>query len=220
MRFAAYLRNLSVGLALASFAVAGAASAQADQNAQASDPSTQSASAHAWSLVGVNARLVGSIDTESAKQGETVRAKLDGSVKTADGLKLDRGTELIGTVERVEPSANGSPSQLTLDFTTAQLKGGKQIPVKVTLLGAFPSDADTLAAYGVDTIGSAPRHVDSQARIDQESGVLNHIALKSSVQAQNSGTFTKKDGNLKLQPGTFLQIGIAPANSGNISSGV
>ncbi|HTW49091.1 MAG TPA: hypothetical protein VMD92_14155 [Acidobacteriaceae bacterium] len=218
MRFAAHLRNFSLGLSIASFALAGGASALAAQNAHGPDPSTQSAPADAWNLVGVNARLVHAIDTSSAKSGETVQAKLDGSVKTADGTKLAKGTLLIGTVARVEPSGNGGPSRLTLDFTSAQLKDGKQLPVKVTLLGAYPSNEESLAEdSGVNSIGPAPRHVNNDQRIDQEPGVLNHIALRSSVQGQNSGTFTKKDGNLKLQTGTFLQLGIAAGNSSTSS---
>jgi hypothetical protein len=43
--------------------------------------------------------------------------------------------------------------------------------------------------------------------------------MQSKVQADNSGTFTKKDGNLKLAAGTFFQVGIAPTNGNAASNG-
>lgn len=221
MRIGTSLRNFSLGLATASFIFAGTALAQTNDAAQSMNQTdqAQSASGQTWNLVGVNARLDHTLDTSSAKQGEMVTARLDGSVKTADGVKLDKGTQLKGTVTRVEESANGGPSSLTLVFTTAQMKDGKQIPVKVTLLSAYPPGANSEATYGVDEIAPAPRHVNSQATIDQESGMLRHISLHARVAGQNSGTFRKKDGNLKLAAGTYLQIGIAPMNNNMTNSG-
>ena len=80
MRFTFSLKNLSLGLAMVSLS-AGAAFAQ--------------------SLTGVNARLVRPLDSQTAAQGQPVTAKLDGSVKTADGVKLPKGTELIGKIADV-----------------------------------------------------------------------------------------------------------------------
>jgi hypothetical protein len=207
MQRTASLRIVSLGLAAASLLFAGTVSAQTDS-------STQS-----YQLVGVNARLDRTLDTNSVKQGQTIEAKLDGSVQTAAGVKLDKGTELLGTVTNVEASTGKSPSSLTVAFTSARTKDGKQIPVKVTLLAAYPSNAESEAAYGVDTMAPVPNHIDSQAQIDQESGTLNNIAMESKVQADNSGTFTKKDGNLKLTAGTFFQVGIAPTNGSAASNG-
>ena len=221
MRLGMLLRNYSVGLATASFVFAGAALAQTTGAVQGMNQANQAQTeaGQTWNLAGVNARLDHTLDTKSAKQGETVTARLDGSVKTASGVKLEKGTQLTGTVTRVEESANGGPSSLTLEFTTAQMKDGKQIPVKVTLLSAFPASANSEATYGIVDMGSAPRHVNSNATIDQESGMLHHISLHAQVQGQNSGTFMKKDGDLKLAAGTYLQVGIAPMNSNMTRSG-
>jgi hypothetical protein len=190
----------------ASLVLAGAIAAQTSQSGQT------------WQLVGVNARLDHTLDTKSATQGQALKAKLDGSVTTDQGTKLEKGTELTGTVTGVEKSANGGASSLTLSFTTAQTKDGKQIPVKVTLLGAFPASANSEVAYGVGGVGSAPRHVNPDEKIDQESGTLNNISLHSRVQGENSGTFMRKDGDLKLSAGTYLQVGIASMNANTASS--
>jgi hypothetical protein len=209
MRLNRCIKGVSVGLATASFVFAGAAFGQSAGTAQP---------VRSWDLVGVNARLDHALDSKSAKQGETVTARLDEGVKTADGVKLGRGTQLTGTVTKVEP-AKGGPSSLTLVFTTAQTKDGKQIPVKVTLLSAYPDSANKASAYGVNDVSEAPRHVSSTETIDQDSRMLNHIELHAKVQGDASGTFVKKDGDLKLTAGTLLQVGIGPANGNATNHG-
>jgi hypothetical protein len=133
-------------------------------------------------------------------------------VKTTDGVKLDRGTELLGTVASAAPSSNRGPASLTLLFTTAKLKDGKQIPVKVTLLAAYPSGNGDGVLYGNNAVAPPPQHVDPQQAILQEPGLLNKVELKSSVQGQDSGTFSKTDGNFRLAAGTYFQVGIAPTS--------
>ena len=115
MRFTSF-KKLSFGLALVSLAAAGGASAQ--------------------SLVGVNTTLDRTLDSKSAAAGQVVTAKLDGTVTAADGTKLPKGTELIGKVADVK-NANGATS-VSLVFTSAKLKDGKEIPVKATVLAAYP----------------------------------------------------------------------------------
>jgi hypothetical protein len=200
MKLNVSLSYLALGVAAGLLGFPGAASAQSgSQN---------------WQLVGVNARLDRTINTDTVKVGQAVDARLDGSVTTSDGVKLDRGTELQGTVADVAPSSNRGPASLTLQFTTAQVKGGKQIPVKVTLLAAYPSSEGDAATYGDSLVGPPPQHVDAQQTVVQEPGLLGNVQLKSAVQGQNSGTFSKADGNFRLAQGTYLQLGIAPATGG------
>src|SRR5580700_3651995 len=105
MRFTS-LKNVSLSLAVISLLSAGVASAQ--------------------SLAGVNTQLVKPLDSETATAGQAVAVKLNSGVKTPDGVKLPRGTELIGKVTAVTPAQKGSASSVTIVFTEAQLKGGKQ----------------------------------------------------------------------------------------------
>ncbi|HTW48462.1 MAG TPA: hypothetical protein VMD92_10955 [Acidobacteriaceae bacterium] len=206
MRLNVGLKYLALGVATGLLGFSGSAFAQSG--------------AQNWQLVGVNARLDRTINSDSVKQGQAVEAKLDGTI-TSNGVKIEKGTELLGTVADAAPSANRGPASLTLLFTKAQLKDGKQIPVKVTLLAAYPSSAGEDATYGDSIVPPAPRHVNAEQKIDQEPGMLGHVALKGSVQGQNSGTFWKTDGNFQLKAGTFLQVGIAPASgSRGTASGV
>ncbi|HEY6445878.1 MAG TPA: hypothetical protein VIY53_05415 [Acidobacteriaceae bacterium] len=187
-----------MSLAVASLLSAGAASAQ--------------------SLAGVNTRLVSPLNSQTATEGQTVTVKLDGAVKTADGVKLTRGTELVGKITSVKPSQNGGPASVTLTFTTAELKSGKHLPVKATLLAAYPGDQGIEAQYSNSTMNAVARTVSAAQTIDQEPGALPGVALKSAVEAPESGTFSKTDGNFKLAAGTFLQVGIAPAANGGSTS--
>ena len=190
MQLAISFRNLSLSVATASFLLAGAAFAEQS------------------SIVGVNARLDHTISSGTATDGQIVAVKLDRPVKTVDGVDLPRGTQLEGTITHVQASANGGPASVSLVFNKAQLKDGKQIPVKVTLLGAYPPGQMQASNYGDEEMGPAPRHVNPRERILQEPGMLSHVSMISSVQGQNSATFRKKDGNFSLHAGTYFQLGI------------
>src|ERR1700751_3994018 len=106
-------------LATAVLAVSGSAVAQ-DQ------PQTQ--------LVEGNAHLDNRLDTKSATQGEAVTAKLTDSITTSQGVKLPRNTRLLGHVDQVKASENGSPSTLVITFDKAQLKDGNEIAIKATIV--------------------------------------------------------------------------------------
>jgi hypothetical protein len=187
MQFSRSLKNLSLGLAIISMS-AMAASAQ--------------------SLSGVNTRLLKPIDSQTAKQGDAVTVRLDGNV-TADGVKLPKGAQLIGKIADVKASpAKGSPASVTVVFTSAQLKDGKQIPIKATLVAAYPATAvEDLSTSAVP----APDSVPEAFKVDQQPGALPGIALKAAVKDPDSGTFTKQNGNFTLKAGTHLQLAVAPA---------
>ena len=206
MRPKTSLRSISLGAATAAFLAAGAAWALPPNS---TSTTASAASATAW-LAGGTARLDHQLDSQTAQKGQRVEAKLDHNVKTADGTELPGGTQLEGTVAAVTASQNGGPGTISLRFDKAALKDGKTVPVKVTIIGAYPNDENQLAVYGEQTMGPAPRHVAAKDRFDQEPGMLSHIAMMSRVSGHNSGTFTNKNGNVKLQRGTFLQVGIAP----------
>lgn len=209
MRFASSLRNLSLGLATATLALAGAAWAQ-----PAASSSQQSMnSMNSVHLVGVNARLDHSLDVTTVHNGQRIEARLNGTVKTSNDMKLRRGTELWGRVEDVHASTNGGPSSMSVVFNTAVLKNGRHVPVKVTILGVYPSNEAQMEMNGTQTIPPPPMHVSSKERIDQEPGLIHHVSMNSAVQSNNSGTFRDSKGNLKLRAGTFLQVGIAPTST-------
>lgn len=199
------LKYLALGAATGLLGFSGAANAQ---------------STHAtWQLVGVNTRLDETINSDSVKPGQAIEAKLDGTVTTSDGVKLDKGTELMGTVADAAASAHHGPASMTLLFTRAQTKDGKQIPVKVTVLAAYPASQADAETYGESIVSPAPQHVDAQQSVVQEPGLLQNVELKSSVEGENSGTFSDNGGNFRLNRGTYLQVGIAAGNGNGAATG-
>jgi hypothetical protein len=161
----------------------------------------------------VNATLDHTLSSQSAMEGQAVEARLNSSVEAANGIDLPKGTELMGKVDHVQASRDGGPARISVVFNTAELKNGKQIPIKATLLAAAPPNNAGYGYSNMDTqpLGPAPKSVSSREKVVQEPGTLSHIAMHSSAQSNTSGTFIKKNGNFKLTAGTYLQLGIAPA---------
>jgi hypothetical protein len=173
------------GLATAVLAVSGSAVAQ-DQ------PQTTE-------LVEGNAQLDNRLDTKSAKQGEALTAKLTDSIKTSQGVKLPRNTRLLGHVDQVKASENGSPSTLVITFDKAQLKDGKDIAIKATIVAVSPQGEPQ----------EIPMNVASDGMFLQQAGTIAGVSLHSAVQDSSSGTLTGDHRNIKLAPGTELLVAIA-----------
>lgn len=193
MRLASW-KSWSLGLAMVSFVALGAASAQ--------------------SLAGVTTQLDHTLDSKSVKAGEAVTAKVKQGVK-ADGLKLPKGAELIGKVADVKTAQDGKVS-VSLVFTAAKLKDGKEIPVKATVIGAYPESAGGDSNYGTIAMAPVPATVPSDG-VYRQVGTLPHVEMSSAVKNADSVTFSS-DGHFKLEDGIFLQLGVAPANAGGGSS--
>lgn len=166
-------------------------------------------------LKSTNAKLNHTLNSNHVELGQRVTAHLTMDLRTADGVKLPRDTKLIGKVSRIQHGKNKWMS-ISLVFTKAQLKNGHTIPIKATLLGAMPP------AYGygaADHFPDSSSLIASNAAMDQEPGSLHHIALHSSVQSRNSGTFQSKRGKIDLRAGTQLRIGIAPLQKSATKAG-
>lgn len=196
-------------------AMCGYAAAQTTMNTSpATQQSTQNTTAmqstRNLQLVSANAQLMKSVNSKDASQGQMVKAKLTSSVKAANGMKLDKGTMLIGKVEQVQKSNNDGPGKLSLVFDQAKLKDGKTVPVKATLLGAYPTANWVDPSASGSLMPLQPHNIPSDQQIDQQPGTLRHVAMHSSVQSNASGVFTNKDGNVDLRRGTRLQVAIAP----------
>lgn len=199
---------------------AGAQTAPQNNMEQNAPPATQQ-QAQNLKLVSAGAQLTHDLNTKDAAQGQMVTAKLTTNVKTASGMKLDKGTVLTGKVEQVKKSEDKGPSRLSIVLDQARLKDGRTIPVKATLLGAYPaSTGEDYADNGMNgpMIAGQPHFIPSDQKIDQEPGTLSHVTMKSAVQSNASATFTSNDRNINLKRGTRLQIAIAPMTGAGTAS--
>lgn len=149
-------------------------------------------------LVEGNARLYKQLDSKSAMQGDSVTAILTDSIKTSQGVELPRNTRLLGHVDQVKASKDRNPSELAITFDKAQLKGGKEIAVKATIVAVFPGGNPQ----------EIPTNVSSDGKFSQ-SGAIAGVSLQSAVQDSSSGTLTGDHRNIKLAPDTELLVAIA-----------
>lgn len=160
-------------------------------------------------LTSANAKLENSLDSQSARQGEAVTAKLTDTVKNMGTAEFPKGTMLIGQVRQVEMSQNGGPAKIGVVFDQVRLKDGREIPIKATLVGAYPpaiSNGGNSGSY----LPPQPHYISAKGSFLQEPGSLNHIAMRSAVESGVSGVFMSKNHNVVLHRGTRLQLAIAP----------
>ena len=131
-------------------------------------------------------------------------------------MELPKGTMLMGKVEQVQMSSNNGPARMSIVFDQARLSNGQSVPVKATLLAAYPADTgDSFAVTGITGTAMAgqPPFIPDDQQIDQVAGSLSHVSMHSAVQSNASGVFMSTDRNINLGGGTQLQIAIAPETS-------
>jgi hypothetical protein len=177
--------------------------------APADIPSTMAPQVKAQLMVPAQAALPRTLDARKLQTGQQIRVILSKSVQLKDGPELPRGTELIGTVV-ADPAKSNDTSTLEIRFTQAELKGGKVVPIKATIVGFYgPVDLDANGHSVVagtqkpNTWNSAILEVD---QIEPDAGVK----LQSRIASENSGTFVStRKGAIKLQAGSEFALAIA-----------
>ncbi len=163
----------------------------------------------AMRMVPAQAYLKNKLDAKDAKPGTEFRAELSNSVRLKSGPRLPRGTMLVGKVVPDDSAVTGT-SKLALRFTQADLKDGKVIPIKATIVGVYGPESQT--AQGYDVAPGQQQANDwspKQLKID-EVGAISGADLHSAIGGQNSGVIvsTKKD-DFKLGIGSEFALAIA-----------
>jgi hypothetical protein len=161
-------------------------------------------SAAASTLQGDAARMVTAqagveklIDAKKLQPDQKIQIVLSDKVQLKNGLELPRGTVLTGTAS-VGDAQSGGASKLALRFTQAQLKGGKTIPIKATIVGLFPANSSERSDRDIWNAKSL--------KTDQ-SGVVPGLALHSNIEDSDSGVFVSTKGDaVKLAPGNWMAL--------------
>ena len=188
-----HLRSYALGIAAAFISVPVYAATQNQQQTT--------------TLYSADAQLTHPLNSNTAKTGQAVTAKLTSDVKTSDSTELPKGAVLMGKVEQAQ-SANGG-STIGIVFNEARLRNGSEIPIKAMLLGAYPPVPYYSAGGSSSYLPIQPGTVPGDQSILQEPGTLRHITLRSSAKSSESGVFTSKNHSFKLDSGTRLQVAIA-----------
>jgi hypothetical protein len=206
-------REVTISLSIAAFSLAfllPSDSWAVSSMAPAAAPSATSNAeqSEAMLMVPAVATLLNNIDARKAKPGQLFQARLSEKIMLKNGSELPRGTELIGTVANDDTHAGGA-SRLALRCTKAKLKDGMVVPIKATIVGAFPPDSPA----GLNQDFWSPQTL----QIEDEN-VISGVDLHSKIADKNSGVFvsTKKD-DVRLPSGFDLALAIAaqPGNQRN-----
>jgi hypothetical protein len=172
-------------------------------------------------LVSANAELTQALNSKSTQQGQSVTAKLTSPVKTEGQTELPKGTLLMGKVAQVQnANSNGNNTEISIVFNEARLSNGRDVPIKATLLAAYPpvetGVAESVSSYMIQQ----PAHIPDDQKVQQDPGTLSNVTMQSSVQSNVSGVFLSKKHNINLRQGTRFQLAIAPeTNSMSTASG-
>ena len=158
----------------------------------------------------VRATLEHDVDAVKDQQGYMVKAKLDQKVTLSNGTELPKNTVLVGKITQDDMQQQGM-SKLALRFEQAELKDGKTVPVRASIVGYY-SPGTIQSDMGPDSgMAAVPNGWTAQTLQMDQLNVTHGVDLHSRISSKNSGVFvsTKKD-DVKLRAGSELQLAIAP----------
>lgn len=203
------ITSMSIALLLPAFSLAQSMeNSQPSQNVQ----STAAASAgqqQATQMVPAQAALVDNLDAKKVQPGGQFKVRLSQKVQLKNGPELPSGTMLIGSVASDDMQMAGT-SKLALRFSQAQLKSGKVVPIKATIVGIVPPEmSDSNGREIVPGEQEVNAWSDSTLQVDQIDA-LSGVDLHSKIASDNSGVFVStKKNDVKLSKGSEIELAIA-----------
>lgn len=197
--------QISVILSLSSacFILVGAQLSGAQGPTTAND--SAAADSHvAAGLVPAEVALTRTLDARKDQPGAAFEAKLKSTIHLKDGTALPIGTLLEGKVAAPD-AKDAKSSQLTLVFTDAKLKGGKDVPIQATIVGLADPElgTDPNATYdGPAAWNGITMQIDLTRALD-------NVDLHSTIGGDYSGTLVASGkGNVKLSSGVRISLAL------------
>jgi len=172
----------------------------------ASDPgSTDSTGAsEAAQMVAATAILPHTLDSGKDHLDSDIRAELNRKITLSNGTVLPAHTVLVGKISRDGMGAAGT-SEFALRFDQAQLKDGKTVPIKATIVGIRRPNPDS----GDDATSN---NWTSQTLTVEELDVVSGVDLHSEIAGNDSAVFVStKKHDVKVPAGSDLKLAIGPA---------
>jgi len=175
------------------------------QSASGPDSQSLQASANeAAQMIPAIATLPHALDADKDHLDSTIEAELNRKVTLSNGTVLPSHTVLIGKVTRDDMQAAGT-SEFALRFDQAQLKNGKIVPIKATIVDVRLPNSNIAAASASNDWTEKTLTVE---QIDAVSGVDLH----SEIASNNSAVFVStKKHDVKVPAGSELKLAIGPA---------
>lgn len=191
---------LALGMMIApQFARAG----NVDNTHQARPFSLAQSKREAAEMVPVAANLKTGIDARKVRAGDRIEATLQETVHLKNGPELKRGTVLLGrvTADRMQQGN----ARLALRFTRAQLKNGKTLPIKATVLMLTPPAYSS----GQDLANQTGLWHGHTLQVDQI-GALHDVDMHSRIAGMNSAVLvSRKKDDMKLKASSQMLLAIA-----------
>ena len=186
------------------------------QNGNASQMAGMNPTGHreAMKMVPAQAELMQNLDAKKTATGSTFKAKLSKAAHLQDGTELPAGTILEGRVTEDDMQQQGM-SKIALRFTRADLKDGKVVPIKATIVGIFKPMEESSEGYPIIAGDEVPNSwTDGTLQVDQLD-VISGVDLHSKISSKNSGVLvsTKKD-DVTIKGGSEIQLAIAARRNG------
>jgi hypothetical protein len=190
--------------ALSMPALAQSAGGPGSQSMQASADSV--GASEAAQMVAAIATLPHTLDADKDHLDTTFEAELSRKVTLSDGTVLPSRTVLNGRITRDDMQAAGK-SEFALRFDQAQLKNGKTVPIKATIV-----DITHPSSYSDDY--PASNDWTSQTLAVEEPNVVSGVDLHSEIASGDSAVFVStKKHDVKVPAGSELKLAIAPASN-------
>lgn len=212
--FAATLSVAAIGISLLSPQFAQASRMDELKASSADTPSAPEAQLKAQLMVPAQAALTQAIDAKKIQPGQQIRAVISKTVQLKDGPELPRGTKLIGMVVADPTNANAT-SRVALRFTQAELKGGKVVSIKATIVGIYAPASEEVVGHPVAAGTQEPNTWNSQILEVDQTDPQSGLELQSKIASENSGTLVStRKGTIKLPAGSEIALAIAVEKNG------
>ncbi len=183
-------------------------------NAQPGAAPQAADSSHVITMVNLQATLEKAIDAKKSKPGDPVTVKVSAAATLSDGTSVPPGSVLSGKIDSLTQSEKKGDSTVVLTLDKLQIKNGKEIAVKATVLQV----ASLLPDYGADQ--GAPDPSSYRAGTQGNSGQNNSsaqqgpypiagLSLTGTSHDTASATLTQAKKNVHVPSGAVLQISVA-----------
>jgi len=150
----------------------------------------------------LNAVLSDTVDSRKNKPGDAVRAKASEDVKAGGLVVIPRGARLAGHVTEAQPaSKSGEQARLGVEFDSAELKDGSQIPLHTAFYAlAAPAGASSDRNMSVGNGGGFGGGLGGSSAVGN---MLSASSRASSDDPTEPGAEGSRQENLKPSPGAI-----------------
>jgi hypothetical protein len=192
---------------------------QAQSSAIESQPAITSSGmqlgeAEAMQMVSARVALRQTVDADKVKPGDQIRTTLSGKVHLKNGTELPSGTVILGVVTSDGRQMSGT-SRLALDFNEAELKNGRMIPIKATIVALYPPASEDAEGNPLMPGDQEVETWTNRSNAVDEINALPGVDLHSNVASNESGVLvstSKRDVKLNLESEIVLAVAEEPTS--------